>query len=143
MSLLILLASKNGEVVTRGEILATLWPNMVVGDEVISQLIYSLRNALADDAKNPKYIETISKKGYRFIAEVSIAAPATIMSNNKNITNPINHSHNQQLNLNVNWLLAIGFIAALLFVMVWVLNIQNLPNNVNHFPIKKHFTGHA
>jgi len=73
MSLLILLASKNGEVVTRGEIFAELWPNMVVGDEVISQLIYSLRNALADDAKNPQYIETIPKKGYRFIAEVTLA----------------------------------------------------------------------
>ena len=72
MSLLILLASKSGEVVTRSEILAALWPNIVVGDEVISQLIYSLRNALADDAKNPKYIETISKKGYRFIAEVTV-----------------------------------------------------------------------
>jgi len=71
MSLLILLASKNGEVVTRGEIFDKLWPNMVVGDEVISQLIYSLRNALADDAKNPKYIETIPKKGYRFIAKVN------------------------------------------------------------------------
>jgi DNA-binding winged helix-turn-helix (wHTH) protein len=59
MALLILLASKNGDVVSRIEILAALWPNVVVGDEVISQLIYSLRNALADDAKKPRYIETI------------------------------------------------------------------------------------
>lgn len=72
MSLLVLLAGKNGGVVTRQEILDALWPDMVVGEEVISQLIYSLRNALADDAKNPTYIETIPKKGYRFIAKVSI-----------------------------------------------------------------------
>jgi len=72
MSLLVLLASNAGEVVTRKEILAGVWPDVIVGEEIIAQIIYSLRNALGDDAKRPKYIETIPKKGYRFIAEVSL-----------------------------------------------------------------------
>ncbi|NQZ82436.1 MAG: winged helix-turn-helix domain-containing protein [Colwellia sp.] len=70
MYLLVLFATRGREVITRAEILEELWPNVVVGDEVISQLVYGLRNALGDDAKKPKYIETIPKKGYRFIPEV-------------------------------------------------------------------------
>ena len=72
MSLLVLLASNAGEVITRKEILAGVWSDVIVSEESISQIIYSLRNALGDDAKQPKYIETIPKKGYRFIAEVSL-----------------------------------------------------------------------
>jgi DNA-binding winged helix-turn-helix (wHTH) protein len=84
MSLLILLVSRSEEVVTRHEISTSLWPNVVVGDEGISQLIYSLRNALGDDAKNPQYIETIPKKGYRFIAKVQTC------EKKKTLSEPIN-----------------------------------------------------
>jgi DNA-binding winged helix-turn-helix (wHTH) protein/Tol biopolymer transport system component len=72
MALLILLVEQKFAVVSRTEILKALWPSVVVGEEVISQLVYSLRNALGDDAKNPIYIETIPKKGYRFIADVHL-----------------------------------------------------------------------
>ena len=99
MSLLVLLASKNGEDVTRGEILTALWPIIIVGDEVISQLVYSLRNALTDDAKNPKYIETIPKKGYRFIAEVNMTeAEQSTTIDNKEITDTTKNK--SQVNLN-------------------------------------------
>ncbi len=136
MSLLILLASKNGDVVTRQEILDNLWPNMVVGDEVISQLIYSLRNALADDAKNPKYIETISKKGYRFIAEVnavesevkgdtSISAELT--------TNSLANS--KKMNLKNNWLVSICLTVLIGFI-VWFISNAFLQNNINALTVK-------
>ena len=72
ISLLILLAKNSGEVVTRQQIMKEIWPDVIVGSEVIAQLIYSLRNALGDDAKRPKYIETIPKKGYRFMVTVTI-----------------------------------------------------------------------
>lgn len=80
MSLLVLLASHSGEVITRQKILTSIWPDVVVGDEIISQLVYSLRNALGDDAKNPRYIETIPKKGYRFIAKVERVVTQKIIS---------------------------------------------------------------
>lgn len=72
ISLLVLLAENSGEVVTRQTITTQLWPDVIVGDEVISQLIYSLRNALGDDAKSPKFIKTIPKKGYCFIPKVAL-----------------------------------------------------------------------
>lgn len=70
MSLLVFLAKNPGEVITRKQILEEIWPDVIVGEEVITQIIYSLRNILGDDAKRPNYIETIPKKGYRFIAEI-------------------------------------------------------------------------
>jgi DNA-binding winged helix-turn-helix (wHTH) protein len=58
-------------VVSRQELIAALWPDVVVGDEVVTRAIFSLRNALGDDVKAAKYIETIPKKGYRFLAVAS------------------------------------------------------------------------
>ena len=70
MELLVALASRPGEVVSREELLSTVWPGVVVGDEALSQAVTKLRRALGDDARVPTYIETISKRGYRLIAEV-------------------------------------------------------------------------
>jgi DNA-binding winged helix-turn-helix (wHTH) protein len=69
-----LLASRAGTAVSREELLATVWPGVVVGDDALTQAIIKLRKALGDDSHAPKYIETISKRGYRLIAPVS--APA-------------------------------------------------------------------
>ena len=61
-------ASHNNRVISRQELVDQLWPGIVVADETVTRSIFSLRNALGDDAKQPKYIETIPKKGYRFLA---------------------------------------------------------------------------
>ena len=70
MELLVALASRPGEVVSREELLSTVWPGVVVGDEALSQAVTKLRKALGDDVRSPTYIETISKRGYRLIAPV-------------------------------------------------------------------------
>lgn len=70
MDLLILLASRPGDVVPHEEMLTALWPNMVVGDDTLARCVSKLRKALGDDPKAPRYIETISKRGYRLIAPV-------------------------------------------------------------------------
>ena len=70
MELLVALASRPGEVVSREELLSTVWPGVVVGDEALSQAVTKLRKALGDDVRAPTYIETISKRGYRLIAPV-------------------------------------------------------------------------
>ena len=134
MSLLVLLASRSGEVVTRGEILSTLWPNIVVGDEVISQLIYSLRNALADDAKKPKYIETIPKKGYRFISEVNVTSgdksTSIASKESTNIWNIQRH-----VSLRVKWLISVCLLLTAGLFSVWLVNNDNLTTNTNNFKI--------
>ena len=75
MDLLMLLASKPGDVIPHEEILAALWPNMVVGDDTLARCVSKLRKCLGDDPKTPRYVETISKRGYRLIAPVRRSAP--------------------------------------------------------------------
>jgi DNA-binding winged helix-turn-helix (wHTH) protein len=80
ISLLCLLAAQGRDVISRQEITRIIWPDVVVGEESITRAIFALRNALGDDAKQPKYIETIPKKGYRFLvdAETVNESPALI-----------------------------------------------------------------
>jgi transcriptional activator of cad operon len=70
MDVLRFLADRAGRVVTREELFEAAWPGMVVGDEALSQAITKLRRALGDDPRSPRYIETISKRGYRLTAPV-------------------------------------------------------------------------
>lgn len=76
IEVLVLLARRAGQVVGREELLAAAWPGVVVGDDALTQAIIKLRRALDDDAHRPKFIETISKRGYRLIAPVAEAGKA-------------------------------------------------------------------
>ncbi len=70
MEVLVLLAARAGEVVSREELLAAVWAGSVVGDDALTQAVIKLRRALGDDARTPAYIETIAKRGYRLVAPV-------------------------------------------------------------------------
>src|SRR6185437_11325740 len=71
--ILVLLLEKRGELVTRDEIRRTLWPpdTFVDFEQGLGTAIKKLRRALGDDAEEPCYIETLPKRGYRFIADVN------------------------------------------------------------------------
>src|SRR5579863_10267636 len=75
MKLLEILLDHPGEVVTREELRSRVWPNENSGDfdQALNIAIAKLRGALGDSAENPRYIETLPKRGYRFIADVSVA----------------------------------------------------------------------
>jgi DNA-binding winged helix-turn-helix (wHTH) protein/Tol biopolymer transport system component len=118
MSLLILLVSNKEQVITRQEILTSIWPNVVVGDEGISQLIYSLRNALGDDAKNPQYIETIPKKGYRFIAEVNKVEEPKNVPPQSEISIPSSLKNNGD-SLSRKWLFSSGILVIIAMAITW------------------------
>ena len=70
MAVLLHLASRPGEVASRDELLAAVWPGVIVGDNALTQVVIKLRKALGDTAREPTYIQAISKKGYRLIATV-------------------------------------------------------------------------
>ncbi len=74
MEVLRVLVARPGEVLTRDEILASVWPQVHVQEEVLTRAVADLRKALDDDRNEPRYIETIPKRGYRVIAQVSPAA---------------------------------------------------------------------
>lgn len=76
MEVLVFLADRAGQVVSREALLAALWPGVIVGDAALSQAVIKLRKALCDSARSPAYIETISKRGYRLVARVEGLAGA-------------------------------------------------------------------
>ena len=65
MAVLIVLLTQRGSVVDREELIGLAWKGAVIGDSSLNRVIAQLRKAFDDDAKNPRYIETIPKKGYR------------------------------------------------------------------------------
>jgi DNA-binding winged helix-turn-helix (wHTH) protein/predicted ATPase len=65
------LVERAGQVVTKDEVFQVVWPDVVVGEAVLTVCIRELRQALGDDAKAPRYIETVHRRGYRFIAPLS------------------------------------------------------------------------
>jgi TolB-like protein/DNA-binding winged helix-turn-helix (wHTH) protein/Flp pilus assembly protein TadD len=73
LKLLGVLLEHPGEVVTREELRSRVWPDESFGDfdQAVNIAIAKLRSALGDSAENPRYIETLPKRGYRFIADVS------------------------------------------------------------------------
>src|SRR6266850_4319877 len=59
-----------GRVVNQDEMLEALWPETFVNPEVLRKYILEIRKALGDRRDNPEFIETLPKRGYRFIAPV-------------------------------------------------------------------------
>ena len=82
MELLVLLASRQGELVTREEVIDRLWGKGVYLDaeQGINTAIRKIRMCLHDTAENPKYIQTVVGKGYRFVPSVTIFEPPTAVS---------------------------------------------------------------
>ncbi len=70
MDVLLCLADHAGELVDKRELVDAVWQTEFVSDNTLTRRIAELREALGDDARNPRFIETIPKRGYRLIAEV-------------------------------------------------------------------------
>src|SRR5258708_35245430 len=68
-----------GQVVTREESPQAIWPadTFVAFDEGLDATIYKLRNTLGDSSENPRFVETLPRRGYRFIAPVEEVRPKT------------------------------------------------------------------
>ncbi len=76
MAVLLHLANHAGDVVTREELLETVWADVEVGDDPLNRAISELRKHFGDNPRRPQYIETIRQRGYRLIAPVSATPPA-------------------------------------------------------------------
>jgi TolB-like protein/DNA-binding winged helix-turn-helix (wHTH) protein/Flp pilus assembly protein TadD len=79
MKLLEIMLEHPGEIVTREELRSRIWTDENFGDfdQAVNIAIAKLRNALGDSAESPRYIETLPKRGYRFIAEVTVVDTGT------------------------------------------------------------------
>src|ERR671912_2556575 len=70
---LALLVREAGRLVSKDRFLDEVWRGVPVTDEALTQCIKTLRSRLGDDAARPRFIETVPKHGYRFIAPVEAA----------------------------------------------------------------------
>lgn len=76
MDVFVLLASHEGEVVNRDQLVDAVWDGRPVTDEVITRSIAVLRRNLGDDAKSPQFIETLPRRGYRVMIPVVLPEAA-------------------------------------------------------------------
>jgi TolB-like protein/DNA-binding winged helix-turn-helix (wHTH) protein/Tfp pilus assembly protein PilF len=78
---LVYLVEHAGRVVTQDDVLGAVWPETYVNPDVLRKYILEIRKALGDRPNNPEFIETLPKRGYRFIAPVmdeSVAEPPDV-----------------------------------------------------------------
>lgn len=66
------LAERQGRVVTKDELFAAIWSDVAVTDSALATCIQEIRRALDDDARKPRYVETVHRRGYRFVAHTSM-----------------------------------------------------------------------
>ena len=86
--LLVLLLEAAGEVVTREQLRSRLWPQTIVDfDHGLNKAISKIRDALGDSSEHPRFVETIARRGYRFLADVTIvhAPPKELEASNSGI----------------------------------------------------------
>jgi len=73
------LATRSGAIVTKDELLERFWPGINISDNTLTRAIADIRKALGDSASQPIYIQTLARRGYRFVTPAPAApeAPAT------------------------------------------------------------------
>ena len=74
IDLLLFLAARPSVLVSKDDLFRALWPDVAVTDNALTQAVSELRQALGDDPANPKYVQTVARRGYRFISTVSNAS---------------------------------------------------------------------
>jgi transcriptional activator of cad operon len=103
MRLLLTLAERPGEVVSIDDLLNQVWPGVAVSPDSVYQAIASLRRILGDDPKQPTYIATVPRLGYRMVATVSAftdqptSPPATTSPTPQPTPTPRSHNRGFQL----------------------------------------------
>ena len=77
IDLLLYLVARQGALVSKDDLFKALWPDVAVTDNALTQAVSELRQALHDDPAKPTYVQTVARRGYRFIAPVTTASPAS------------------------------------------------------------------
>src|ERR1700704_7186057 len=88
---LALLVRSRGHLVRKEELIERVWRDTIVEEGNLNVIIHTLRKALGDDPRESKYIETVTKCGYRFVAEVRKADGPQEVSEESIASLPVNH----------------------------------------------------
>lgn len=119
------LAGRAGHLVSKGELLASVWPGVFVGDAVLKSSVRELRKALGDDPRQPRYIETAHRRGYRLIAPV---VPGPTSATDGRIETPAQErprvSYARSGHVNIAYQVIGSGPLDLVFVMGWVSHLE-------------------
>ena len=92
MEVLVCLAQHVGETLPKEKLIETVWADRFVTDDVLKRCISQLRHALEDNAREPRVIQTIHKRGYRLIGPTS-DSPASVASGERNLSSAADAFH--------------------------------------------------
>jgi DNA-binding winged helix-turn-helix (wHTH) protein len=134
--ILCLLVERAGKTITKDDIFTRVWPGTFVAENNLTVAMSNLRDALADDAKAPIFIETIRGRGYRFIANVTITdSVEDVPVGNRQVSSlPPTEPGNEQSSLGQRtqflsgnhtvFIVACGFAVGLLFATALLLEVS-------------------
>ena len=94
-AVLLFLSTRPGALVTKEVLLREVWSDAVVGEGILSKSIAELRSALGDDRGNPRFIETIARRGFRWIAGDQIVVESTASVQGGTIAPPSPRAHDE------------------------------------------------
>ena len=126
MQVLVCLAETPARVVSKEELLSQIWPGTFVSDDVLLRCISELRKALADDVRNPHYVQTIPKSGYRLVAAVE-QMPEQVPESDRSDDLALFPGRRPQAR---RWLLMAALLVAFVLTAVLVLWRERLPGVV-------------
>ncbi len=137
MDLLVAFVQSPDHVHSRDELLETVWSGMVVSDEALTNAIIKLRKALQDSARNPRYIETLPKRGYRLVAPVRPVDEKGAdrpVAMNKETVGEKNESLTQPVQRKSIVLLLSLVLVGLLVLIVLIIRLDITPQQVTSTP---------
>ncbi|MFT5784120.1 MAG: Tol biopolymer transport system component/DNA-binding winged helix-turn-helix (wHTH) protein [Candidatus Krumholzibacteriia bacterium] len=133
MAVLLALAQRPGDVLTRLELLDLVWGDTVVGEEILTRAVSELRRVFGDKARKPEYIETIRNHGYRLIAPVTEAENETV----DQPTPPRNTEESSQSSPVGSWVRLVIVVGLLIFLAISVPSWMEGPSSPDTAPSRQ------
>jgi DNA-binding winged helix-turn-helix (wHTH) protein len=72
VEILAFIVSRSGEIVTKEELLEKFWPEVNVSENTLTRAIADIRKAIGEDAASPRFLQTVSRRGYKFGGEAGV-----------------------------------------------------------------------
>jgi DNA-binding winged helix-turn-helix (wHTH) protein/tetratricopeptide (TPR) repeat protein len=138
---LVLLVERAGHVVSKDELMSVLWPRGYVDESNLTKHIWLIRRALGEGDQDSRFIETVPKLGYRFVAPVTTAGPPTAAapvsspagSAEPGLAPQVARGFAARM-LRLPWLLALGVAALLIIVIAWGVTTRQLAGSIGGQP---------
>lgn len=125
--LLLLFVNQPNSIISRQDILEHLWSGSLVTDNAINKLVASLRKVLVDDPKKPRYIQTVPKRGYRLICQVTQFDATNTEEKAQLIKAPLNKENKQTLSIQAQAFSGVIILLLLLLgsIFLWQIDSDN------------------